>query len=362
LGVVADQASVLALESVDKTYEGADKPALDRVSFQVAPGEFFSLLGPSGSGKTTILRMIAGFERPDRGQVLLDGEAVNDVPPNRRDVRTVFQSYALFPHLTVRDNVQYPLKVSGAAKAERTRLTGDALAMVDMSPYADRLPHQLSGGQRQRIALARAIVCRPKILLLDEPLGALDLRLRQHMQHTLVSLQKELGIAFVYVTHDQGEALSMSNRVAIMRDGRIAQLGTPQDLYFAPASEFVAGFVGRSNLIPIHFVRSGGVAIANIEGRPYPELTDAAEGNARMALRFEAVRLAPLSGDGSDADVLTGHVEDVLFLGTNLEVNVRSGGGINIIASVPATKGTSFRIGDAVRLVLDLSHARIFRD
>ncbi|MDX6804837.1 ABC transporter ATP-binding protein [Terrihabitans rhizophilus] len=354
-----EAASVLALESIDKTYEGADKPALDRVSFQVAPGEFFSLLGPSGSGKTTILRMIAGFETPDRGRVLMDGHSVNHVPPNRRDVRTVFQSYALFPHLTVRDNVQYSLKVGGTPRAERDRLSADALAMVDMSPYADRLPHQLSGGQRQRIALARAIVCRPRILLLDEPLGALDLRLRQQMQHTLVALQKELGIAFVYVTHDQSEALSMSNRVAIMRNGRIAQLGTPQDLYFAPASEFVAGFVGRSNLIPLQFVKTGGIAIADVLGVPAPELTDSREGAARMALRFEAVRLETLSEQTAPGP--TGVIEDVLFLGTNFEVNVRCGD-LNIIASVPATKDQHFAVGQKVRVVLDLSHARIFRD
>eukprot|EP01037_Dinobryon_pediforme_P035400 gene35400-biopygen20603 len=226
--------SVLSLDDVDKSFSRSSKPALDRVAFDVAPGEFFSILGPSGSGKTTLLRTIAGFEKPDRGRVFMSGQDVTDIPPNRRDVRTVFQSYALFPHLTVMQNVQYPLRMQGMAKATRVTQAGEALDLVEMGAYATRLPHELSGGQRQRVALARAIVSRPKILLLDEPLGALDLRLRQQMQHTLVALQKELQIAFVYVTHDQGEALSMSGRVLVMREGRIAQLGKPQDFYFDP--------------------------------------------------------------------------------------------------------------------------------
>ena len=353
-------ASILAVESVNKTYPGGTKPALDRVSFRVAPGEFFSILGPSGSGKTTILRMIAGFETPDRGRILMDGADITEVPPNRRDVRTVFQSYALFPHLTVQDNVEYSLRMQGEAKAERSRKAGAALEMVDMVSYGSRLPHQLSGGQRQRVALARAIVCRPKILLLDEPLGALDLKLRQQMQHTLVSLQKELGIAFIYVTHDQGEALSMSNRIAVMRDGRIAQLGTAQDLYFAPTSEFVAQFVGRSNLMPVRFEPAHGRLIANIAGETFPDLVGPKQGPARLALRFEAVTIVP-EAEAPEPGGLTGIVEDVLFLGTNFEVNVRVGG-LNVIASVPAAREGGFRAGQPVRLRLDLTNARVFND
>ncbi len=355
------ESSVLALESVDKTYEGGLKPALDRVSLRVASGEFFSILGPSGSGKTTILRMIAGFETPDRGRVLMQGQDVTQVPPNKRDVRTVFQSYALFPHLSVSNNVEYSLRVRGEAKTERRRKAAEALGMVEMDSFADRLPHQLSGGQRQRVALARAIVCRPQVLLLDEPLGALDLRLRQQMQHTLVSLQKDLGIAFVYVTHDQGEALSMSNRVAVMRDGRIAQLGTPQDLYFAPGSEFVAQFVGRSNLLPIRFEPEGNDIVARIGDIRLPGLVGASPGPARLALRFEAVGLQPAAAD-NDRPGLRGTFRDVLFLGTNLEVSVQCGE-FNVIASVPASRRDSgFSRGQPVHVSLDLASARVFND
>jgi spermidine/putrescine transport system ATP-binding protein len=352
--------SVLALEIVDKTYEGGTRPALDRVSFRVEPGEFFSILGPSGSGKTTILRIIAGFETPDRGRVLMNGTDISAVPPNRRDVRTVFQSYALFPHLTVRDNVEYSLRMQGVGRKDRRTQSSQALDMVDMAGYAERLPHQLSGGQRQRIALARAIICRPKVLLLDEPLGALDLRLRQQMQHTLVSLQKDLGIAFVYVTHDQSEALSMSNRIAVMREGRIAQLGTARDLYFSPESEFVAQFVGRSNLLPVMFEPSKDRFIGTIAGKALPGLVGQKPGPARLALRFEAVRLVS-ENEAPPSAGLSGVVDDVLFLGTNLEVNVRVGS-LNVIASVPASQDVRFQSGQPVRLLLDLENARVFSD
>ncbi|GBD47132.1 ABC transporter ATP-binding protein [Methylopila sp. Yamaguchi] len=347
---------LLALDGVDKTYESGKKPALDRVSFQVARGEFFSILGPSGSGKTTLLRMIAGFETPDRGRVVMDGEPITHVPPFKRDVRTVFQSYALFPHLTVRGNVEYPLRMARMDRPQRAAKAVDALSLVDMADYADRLPHQLSGGQRQRVALARAIVCRPRILLLDEPLGALDLRLRQQMQHTLVSLQKDLGIAFVYVTHDQGEALSMSNRVAVMKEGRIAQLGTPEELYFEPASEFVAQFVGRSNLIPVTFQSDDDGPVAVIGGSRFPRLRSPKAGPARLALRFEAIRVAPVAAGAGD---LPGVVEDVLFLGTNLEINVRCEG-LNLIASVPAARTNGLSRGQPVSVTMDLSNARVF--
>ncbi|WP_102959428.1 ABC transporter ATP-binding protein [Mangrovicella endophytica] len=353
--------SVLSLETIDKTYDGASKPALDRVSFSVAPGEFFSILGPSGSGKTTILRIIAGFETPDRGRVVMGGTMVNDTPPFRRDVRTVFQSYALFPHLTVRDNVAYPLRMQGEAKGPRRAKAEAALALVEMSPYAERLPHQLSGGQRQRVALARAVVSRPKILLLDEPLGALDLRLRQQMQHTLVQLQKELGIAFVYVTHDQGEALSMSNRVAVMRDGRIAQLATPREIYFEPRSEFVSQFVGRSNLVPIRFEPAGSDFVAVIEGTRLPAITSDRPGPARMALRFESVRISPRNGVAGPSSALPGIVEDILFLGTNCEVAVRCGE-LSLIGSIPAERDTTLAVGQPVHVDFDLTSTQVFRD
>jgi putative spermidine/putrescine transport system ATP-binding protein len=226
-----------------------DVVAVDAIDLEVAPGEFFTMLGPSGSGKTTTLRMIAGFETPDEGTIELAGEDVSRLPPYDRPVNTVFQDYALFPHMTVQDNVEYGLRVTGVKKGERQRRAQEALQMVRLPSYGARKPAQLSGGQRQRVALARAIVNRPKVLLLDEPLGALDLKLRQDMQIELKSIQREVGITFVYVTHDQEEALTMSDRIAVFNEGRIEQVGPPAEVYERPQSEFIAGFVGVSNVI-----------------------------------------------------------------------------------------------------------------
>ncbi|ODT28052.1 MAG: polyamine ABC transporter ATP-binding protein, partial [Kaistia sp. SCN 65-12] len=229
--------------------------AVDAVDMEIAPGEFFAMLGPSGSGKTTCLRLIAGFEQPTSGSIAIFGERAEGVPPYRRNVNTVFQDYALFPHLSVLDNVAYGLMVKGVGKAERHRAAEDALALVQLPGYGQRRPGQLSGGQRQRVALARALVNQPKVLLLDEPLGALDLKLRENMQEELKALQKALGITFVFVTHDQGEALSMADRVAVFNDGRIMQVGSPEDIYQRPATRFVADFVGSSNVLPPDFVQ-----------------------------------------------------------------------------------------------------------
>src|SRR5215470_12240507 len=223
--------------------------AVDDVSFTVEPGEFFAMLGPSGSGKTTCLRLVAGFDTPDRGSVLLDGADVSSVPPYDRNVNTVFQDYALFPHMTVLGNVAYGPRVRGVATAEREQRAREMLELVQLGAQGERRPAQLSGGQRQRVALARALINHPKVLLLDEPLGALDLKLREEMQIELKSLQKKLGITFVYVTHDQEEALTMSDRVAVFNLGKIEQIGTPAEIYEYPTTPFVAGFVGTSNLI-----------------------------------------------------------------------------------------------------------------
>jgi putative spermidine/putrescine transport system ATP-binding protein len=223
--------------------------AVDGIDLDIRDGEFFSMLGPSGSGKTTVLRMIAGFEAPDEGSVLLDGHDVTARAPFERDVNTVFQDYALFPHMNVRDNVAYGLRVRGLKKSIRSKLADDALAKVRLPDFGDRKPTQLSGGQRQRVALARALVIEPRVLLLDEPLGALDLKLREEMQVELKGLQRDVGITFVFVTHDQDEALTMSDRIAVFNNGRIEQIGSAAEIYEQPASEFVAGFVGTSNLI-----------------------------------------------------------------------------------------------------------------
>jgi putative spermidine/putrescine transport system ATP-binding protein len=237
----------IRIAGLRKSY--GDVVAVDTIDLEVAPGEFFTMLGPSGSGKTTTLRMIAGFETPDEGTIELAGEDVSRLPPYDRPVNTVFQDYALFPHMTVQDNVEYGLRVTGVRKGERRTRAEEALEMVRLPSYGRRKPAQLSGGQRQRVAVARAIVNRPKVLLLDEPLGALDLKLRQEMQIELKSIQREVGITFVYVTHDQEEALTMSDRIAVFNDGRIEQVGPPAEVYERPQSEFIAGFVGVSNVI-----------------------------------------------------------------------------------------------------------------
>ena len=229
--------------------------AVDATDLDIVQGEFFAMLGPSGSGKTTCLRLIAGFEQPTSGIIKIFGERADGVPPYRRNVNTVFQDYALFPHLNVLDNVAYGLMVKGVGKAERQKAADEALSLVRLPGYGARKPGQLSGGQRQRVALARALVNRPKVLLLDEPLGALDLKLRENMQEELKSLQKALGITFIFVTHDQGEALSMADRVAVFNDGRIMQIGSPQEIYQRPRTRFVADFVGSSNVLPPDFVQ-----------------------------------------------------------------------------------------------------------
>jgi len=276
------------LSGARKVYD--DVVAVDGVDLEIHTDEFFTLLGPSGSGKTTCLRMIAGFERPDAGRIELGGQDVSQVPPNGRDVNTVFQDYALFPHMTVRENVEYGLRVRKVPKAERADRARESLAMVELEGFDDRKPGQLSGGQRQRVALARSLVNRPSVLLLDEPLGALDLKLRQQMQHELSDLQHEVGITFIYVTHDQEEALTMSDRIAVFRDGRVEQVGTPADVYERPANEFVAGFVGVSNIIE--------------------------RGGRRFTIRPEKIRmLDPADTPSNGLQVEDGRVRDVSYLG-----------------------------------------------
>ena len=239
----------LAVQFTDVSRVFGEVKAVDRVSIDIQDGEFFSMLGPSGSGKTTCLRLIAGFEQPSAGSIRIHGEEAVGLAPYQRDVNTVFQDYALFPHMDVRNNVAYGLKVKGVGKAERMARADEALAMVALADYGDRKPAAMSGGQRQRVALARALVNRPRVLLLDEPLGALDLKLREQMQSELKKLQRQLGITFIFVTHDQTEALSMSDRVAVFNKGRIEQEDTPRNLYMRPATAFVAEFVGTSNVL-----------------------------------------------------------------------------------------------------------------
>jgi putative spermidine/putrescine transport system ATP-binding protein len=298
-----DAAPDIRLRGLVKRY--GSQAAVDGIDLDVRRGEFFTLLGPSGSGKTTTLRMIAGFERPDEGTVELGGEEVSDRPPFERDVNTVFQDYALFPHLSVADNVAYGMRVKKVPKPERRTRTEQALEMVRLPKLGARKPSQLSGGQRQRVALARAIVNRPRVLLLDEPLGALDLKLRQEMQVELKRIQQEVGITFVYVTHDQEEALTMSDRLAVFNDGRIEQVGAPAEVYEHPASEFIAGFVGVSNVLE----RAG----------------------RRFTIRPEKVRL--VNGDHHGLHTETGVVRDVAYVGmvTRYLVDLEAGGSLQVV-------------------------------
>jgi putative spermidine/putrescine transport system ATP-binding protein len=291
--------AAVAFEGVSRHF--GDVRAVDGVDLEIAEGAFFAMLGPSGSGKTTCLRLISGFETPTAGHVRLFGEAAEHIPPNRRSVNTVFQDYALFPHLNVRDNVAYGPMVRGVQKSQRHAEAEEMLGLVRLAGFGDRQPSQLSGGQRQRVALARALVNRPRVLLLDEPLGALDLKLREAMQDELKALQSRLGITFVFVTHDQGEALSMADRVAVFNAGRIAQVGTPQEIYDRPRTRFVADFVGSANVLP-------------------PALAARFGARGWASLRPEAIRLA-----GPDATV-AGTVATTRYLGAGTRVAVEIDG------------------------------------
>jgi putative spermidine/putrescine transport system ATP-binding protein len=338
----------IRLAGVRKLY--GDVVAVGGVDLDIQRGEFFTLLGPSGSGKTTCLRMIAGFERPDAGSIELAGEDVSRLPPAERDVNTVFQDYALFPHMTVGDNVAYGLKVKKVAKPERRQRVEEALAMVRLEGYADRRPSQLSGGQRQRVALARALVNRPRVLLLDEPLGALDLKLRQQLQVELKRIQSEVGITFVYVTHDQDEALTMSDRIAVMDGGHVLQVGSPRDVYEEPDSRFVAGFVGVSNLLELPIERSaGGVLDMRLgpEDSVSGEGSGAAGATAIVTIRPERIAIASAPANGGSCHA-RGTVKESLYAGpTSRFVVELDGGGELMVVRQNAT--TSYEDVAALR-------------
>jgi putative spermidine/putrescine transport system ATP-binding protein len=312
--------SAVRLRGVTKHF--GDVAAVDGVDLDIVPGEFFAMLGPSGSGKTTMLRLIAGFELPTAGTIELDGRDVSRDPPFDRDVNTVFQDYALFPHMDVAKNVEYGLKVKRVPKPERKERVAQALASVRLEGHADRKPNQLSGGQRQRVALARALVNRPKVLLLDEPLGALDLKLREEMQVELKQIQHQVGITFIFVTHDQGEALSMSDRVAVFNEGKVEQVGPPRQIYEHPATEFVAGFVGTANLL----ADDGGLA----------------------TVRPERIRFGAPTGDEVGA---TGTIDAVQYLGATTRYRVHIADGTPLVVEVAnTTAGLGIAEGDAVEL------------
>jgi putative spermidine/putrescine transport system ATP-binding protein len=314
----AKSSIAVTFQSVSRHY-GAVK-AVDNVSFEILDGEFFAMLGPSGSGKTTCLRLIAGFEQPTSGSIAIHGKQTVGIPPYDRDVNTVFQDYALFPHMTVAENVAYGLMIRKVPAAERKRRAEEMLEMVALSGFGSRKPSQLSGGQRQRVALARALVNRPSVLLLDEPLGALDLKLREQMQVELKAIQRQVGITFIYVTHDQGEALSMSDRIAVFNQGRIEQMAPPNELYERPRTAFVAGFVGVSNLLDGSFA-------SRLTGQP-----------GACSIRPEKIHVEPAGKavPASHADramSATGTVKSVLYLGagSRYEVALADGGDLTVM-------------------------------
>jgi putative spermidine/putrescine transport system ATP-binding protein len=330
-------ASTPAIRFDDVSRHFGDVKAVDHANLEIREGEFFSMLGPSGSGKTTCLRMIAGFDRPTSGNIYLYGEDVSNLPPYERDVNTVFQDYALFPHMTIEDNIAYGLMVKGVPLNERKQRVEEILDLVRLPGFGRRKPSQLSGGQRQRVALARALINNPRVLLLDEPLGALDLKLRQQMQVELKSIQKRVGITFIFVTHDQEEALTMSDRIAVFNEGRIQQVGTPSEIYEHPASAFVAGFVGTSNLV------SGEIA---------RRLTGSDE---MFSIRPEKIHLDTKNREPEKGMLcIDGVVRDVVYLGLFTRYLVEIEGGADLVVIEQNLKTTSMDVltakGQEVRL------------
>ena len=332
--------------------------ALDDVSVDIRKGEFFTLLGPSGCGKTTLLRLIAGFETPTSGQILLDGKDITQDPPNRRPVNTVFQSYALFPHLTVAQNIGFGLEMQGRPKAEIAAVTANMLALVQLGPMAQRKTSQLSGGQQQRVALARALAPQPKVLLLDEPLSALDLKLRKEMQIELKRLQLETGITFVFVTHDQEEALTMSDRIGVMSAGKLQQIGTPREIYTSPLNRFVAAFIGETNFLSGR-VEPGGVRL------PSGDLVEASgtegrSGQVTLAVRPEQVRLTRAGEPGA----LAATIANWVYFGTDTHCHVTLSDGTQVVARLqnPASGESGLERGKPVALRFAPGAAQVLGD
>jgi spermidine/putrescine transport system ATP-binding protein len=343
------------LEDLSKRFGDVD--AVRRLDLEIAEGEFFSLLGPSGCGKTTTLRLVAGFEQPTTGRVVLGDRDVTETPPHKRPVNTVFQNYALFPHLNVRDNVAFGLRYKNVSRSQRRQLAEEALGLVRLERLARRKPAQLSGGEQQRVALARALVLNPSVLLLDEPLGALDAKLRRALQIELKSIQEHVGITFVYVTHDQEEALTMSDRIAVMSEGLAQQVGTPREIYEEPETTFVADFLGVSNLMSGQADGRGRIRIGEVElaaARGDVEAT----GEVQVTIRPERIRLEPLGSAGENR--LQGVVNRVVYLGPTTQVLVELAHGDTLQASVPGGDET-YREGSPVTVFLPPQGLRVLR-
>jgi spermidine/putrescine transport system ATP-binding protein len=363
---------ILQLRNLTKRF-GPGVAAVDDVSLDVAAGEFLTLLGASGSGKTTTLRMIAGFEHPSNGEILMDGQPLTQLPPFKRELNTVFQQYALFPHMSVRDNVGYGLRMRKAARAEIAERVGQALDMVQLGHLGDRAPRQLSGGQQQRVALARALVNRPRVLLLDEPLGALDLKLRKEMQLELKHLNRQLGITFLYVTHDQEEALTMSDRIALMRNGRIEQLSGPREMYEQPISRYVADFIGETNLLSGVVEEMGGPADGRTGGPAVQRVRIRVEGvslegaasrpvrageKAWLAIRPEHIQLAePQAGPNR----LSVTVRDVVFTGVVTRVHTTLADGSPLVIHWPSEQSPP-ELGATITVCLSPERVRCLGD
>ena len=352
---------ILELRRLTKQF--GEVTAVDQVSLPIEAGEFLTLLGASGSGKTTLLRMIAGFERPSSGDILMAGSAIAHLPPYQRDINTVFQHYALFPHMNVRENIGYGLRMRRVPNAERDTRVDEALRMVRLEGLGGRFSRQLSGGQQQRVALARALINRPRVLLLDEPLGALDLKLRKEMQFELKQLQTQLGITFIYVTHDQEEALSMSDRIVLLRQGRVEQVGSARELYDRPASRYVADFIGDTNLISGTVVEGGPGRILLRSGeRLLPGWSEVAlvrDTAAWLSVRPEAVTLASRVG-GDPTFALEGTITGAVYLGSLIRVQLGLAEGQRLVFHAPA--GTTIRLGESERVSWAAERARYVAD
>jgi spermidine/putrescine transport system ATP-binding protein len=353
-------ASAIRFEGVTKSF--GESVAVDDLNLEIGRGEFFSLLGPSGCGKTTTLRMVAGFDQPTQGRIYLEGEPVETVPPYKRNVNTVFQSYALFEHLTIEENVAFGLKRRKVEKDEIRRRVAEALELVELHERGDARPRELSGGQKQRVALARALVNRPAVLLLDEPLGALDLKLRKQMQVELKGIQREVGITFLYVTHDQEEALAMSDRIAVMEGGVIQQCGSPEDIYEHPKGPFVAGFIGVSNLLP-GVCENGGVRLAPgtvCEARVPAECSSGAE--VQLSVRPEKIAI-----DEIEEGMVTveGTIVERVYVGTSTQIIVELVPGVRLMALeqnwLRARSDDRWEIGNRVKLGWHPEHALVLR-
>jgi iron(III) transport system ATP-binding protein len=349
---------LLEVEGLEKAFRtrGGRTIALDKIDISVRNGEFLTILGPSGCGKTTLLRILAGFERPDAGEVLLDGRAITHLPPNKRPLAMVFQNFALFPHLTVFDNVAYGLRVAKVPKADLRERVEVALMLINLAGLEDRLPGQLSGGQQQRVALARSIIVRPRVLLLDEPLSNLDARLREQMRAELRRIQRQLGITSIYVTHDQADAMAMSDRIVVMNDGRIEQIGTPTEVYEQPASLFVADFIGQANMLEAETKKVGaGVVTVAVLGQEFTIASETTfpEGRLTLVVRPEDIKVTPLAlcpehRPGAGELSAVGRVRSREFLGSMIQFVVQLRDGTVVIARIPKEIGSAGSLTEGI--------------